>query len=269
MTAQVHVETRGQGPDLVLLHGWGMHGGVWDAAAPGFAQHLRLHVMDLPGHGRSPALPGANDLDAVARACLRAAPAKAVWLGWSLGGMVAMKAALMAPERIEALVLVATTPRFVSAPDWPHAMMPATLDRFAADLMSDFRATVQHFLALQVRGDEHARELLRALRHEVFAHGEPAPEALAAGLQTLRTVDLRARLGDIRQPTLVITGGRDRLTPPKAGQALAAALPDARLISMDDAAHAPFLSHPDIFARTVEDFAAEVAWEQARHGGMV
>ncbi len=267
MTTAVHIEARGQGQDLVLLHGWGMHGGVWDAVVPSLARHLRVHALDLPGHGRSPALAGANHLDAVARACLAAAPPRAVWLGWSLGGMVAMKAAALAPERIEALVLVATTPRFIATPDWPHAMTPATLERFAAELMSDFRTTVQHFLTLQVRGDEQAREILRALRHEVFAHGEPAPAALAAGLEILRTIDLRAHLGEIRQPALVIGGGRDRLTPPQAARALAGALPDARLMMMEDAAHAPFLSHPELFTRTVEEFVAEVAWEQARSGG--
>jgi pimeloyl-[acyl-carrier protein] methyl ester esterase len=222
--------------------------------------------MDLPGHGRSPALSGSTNLEAMARACLAAAPESAIWLGWSLGGMVAMQAALLAPERVQALVLVSTTPRFVAGEDWRAGMALETLDKFAAELRTDFRTTVQHFLTLQVRGDEHAREILRALRQEVFAHGEPTTEALAVGLDILRATDLRARLAGIHQPALVITGGRDRLTPPQSGEAMAGMLPEAQLLSVPDAAHAPFLSHPNRFVRAVEDFAAEVAWSQARQG---
>lgn len=250
---KLHVTTLGSGPDLVLLHGWALHGGVWDATAERLAQHFRLTLVDLPGHGRSGALP-AGDLSAYAAAVLDAAPERAAWLGWSLGGMVALRAALDAPDRVNGLISVASTPRFTTAADWPHATRPATVERFATELQRDYRTTVEQFLALQVLGDDRARPTLRKLREIVFAAGEPDSAALADGLTILHDSDLRAELGRLDCPLLAIMGEYDRLTPPDAGRALAAAVPDGEAWVVERAAHAPFLSHPEAFDARVIDF---------------
>jgi pimeloyl-[acyl-carrier protein] methyl ester esterase len=188
---------------------------------------------------------------------LAAAPERAVWLGWSLGGMLALQAALAAPERVERLAVVASTPRFVADADWPHGLAAETLARFAGDLERDFRATVQQFLALQVQGDPESRILLRELRAKVFRHGEPHPEVLARGLDILRDADLRPCLKDVAQPALVISGRLDRLTHPDAGRALAGALPRAEYHLFPRAAHAQFLSAPAEFASRVIEFMNE------------
>jgi pimeloyl-[acyl-carrier protein] methyl ester esterase len=122
-------------------------------------------------------------------------------------------------------------------------MQPAVLDEFARGLAGDHRGTVQNFLALQTRGDERSLETLRLLRRNLESHGPPDPRALVAGLEILRTTDLRDSLPDIALPTLVIAGERDRLTPAGAGRALAAALPQARFREIPRSGHAPFLSH--------------------------
>ena len=75
-------------------------------------------------------------------------------VGWSLGGLVAMRWALARPDRVRRLVLVATSPRFVARDDWPHAMAPETLDRFGDELRIAWKLTVQRFLALQLQGSE-------------------------------------------------------------------------------------------------------------------
>ena len=101
-------------------------------------------------------------------------------------------------------------------------------------------------------------ELLRSLAlagHGVAALELPSARAdLAAGLELLRTVDLRAQTGRVGCPTLVVHGARDLLCPPEAGQWLAMHLPNARLTLHERAAHAPFLSHPDWFDATLKDF---------------
>ncbi len=111
------------------------------------------------------------------------------------------------------------------------------------DSSADHRGTVQNFLALQARGDERSVETLRLLRRNLDAHGPPDPRALAAGLQVLRTADLRGALPAIDLPTLVISGQRDRLTPAAAGRSLASALPTANFVEIAHGGHAPFLSH--------------------------
>jgi pimeloyl-[acyl-carrier protein] methyl ester esterase len=241
---KLHTRQIGSGPPLVLLHGWGLNSGIWNGTVPALAERYRCIAIDLPGHGDSPLPTGG--LEAWADACRAAAPVGATWLGWSLGGMVALAAALQAPEDVAGLLLVSTTPRFVTAPDWPHAVAPNTLARFAAELASDWRGTVEDFLTLQTLGGAAGMKVLRKLRRQVFSGATPDPAGLAAGLRILETIDLRARLPENDLPAKVMSGERDRLTPPTAGRALAEAL-DADYQSIPRSAHAPFLAAPEQF----------------------
>ncbi|HET6654891.1 MAG TPA: pimeloyl-ACP methyl ester esterase BioH [Gammaproteobacteria bacterium] len=262
----LHVETAGSGPPLVLLHGWGLHAGVWNETIPALSQHYRCIAIDLPGHGESPVVEG--DVYAWAEACRAAAPKGAIWLGWSLGGMIALAAALQAPADIAGLLLVSTTPRFVTAPDWPHAMAPETLSKFAAELKSDWRGTVEDFLVLQTLGAATGRVALRTLRQEVFARGTPEPAGLTAGVRILENIDLRSRLPEIQIPAKVMSGQRDRLTPPDAGKALAAAL-NGEFELVPRTAHAPFLSAPDVFTEWAQKAPSPLGRGQGEGSGLI
>ncbi len=253
MSEAPYVERRGAGPDLVLLHGWALHGGMWGPWLDRLERQFRLHLVDLPGHGRSPWPPGARDLADLARAVAPHVPAGSAVLGWSLGGMVALELARVRPT-IAALVLVATTPCFLARDDWAGGMQPTVLQGFATGLARDYRRTIANFLALQAWGDERATEALRSLRANLGAHGEPDPRALAIGLDILRDADLRGTLSRLAVPTLVIAGEHDRITPAEAGRELAARLPSARFHEVAKAGHAPFLSHDDEVAAEVEKF---------------
>jgi pimeloyl-[acyl-carrier protein] methyl ester esterase len=244
-------ERQGSGPDLVLVHGWGLHGGIWGDLPARLAQHFRVTTLDLPGHGRSREENGDQSLDAYTDRVAELCSGAAIWLGWSLGGLIALNAALRHPHMVAQLVLVGATPKFVQAPDWPHAMPTEVFADFARSLIQDYRATLLRFLSLQVGGNESARALLKQLRADMFAHGEPQPEALAAGLAILEQTDLRARLAEIRVPTLVVHGSHDRLALPAAGDYLAAQLPKARLLRVAGAGHAAFLTHAALLADAV------------------
>jgi len=252
------METEGQGPGLLLLHGWGLHGGVWDTLVPRLTPHLRVTRLDLPGHGRSRHVPMPHSLTELTLQTLAAVPPGSVVLGWSLGGLVALEAALRMPQRMRGLMLVNTTPRFITAEDWPHAMPPAQLQEFASGLAQDYRETLQRFLALQVRGDESARASLRQLRDSLFAHGEPDTASLATGLDILKDSDLRSRLKDVSVPTRVLAGDYDRLTPLAASEYLAGHIPGARLQVFPKSAHAPFISHADAFVAAVLEFVHDL-----------
>jgi pimeloyl-[acyl-carrier protein] methyl ester esterase len=254
VSAPLYMETQGQGPELVLLHGWGLHGGVWDTLMPSLTPELRVTRVDLPGHGRSRHVPMPPTLTELTLQTMAAIPPGAVVLGWSLGGLVALEAALRMPQRLRGMMLANTTPRFISAEDWPHAMSPEQLREFAEGLAVDYQETLRHFLSLQVRGDESARASLRLLRDSLFAHGEPDAASLATGLTILKDSDLRSKLKDVSVPTLVLAGGYDRLTPPGASEYLAAHIAGARLEVFAKSAHAPFISHTDAFVAAVLGF---------------
>ncbi len=252
----LRVEVTGTGEPLVLLHGWGMHGGIWGGLPDQLAQSFEVHCVDLPGHGESRA-EGELTLNTVNAALSRNFAGPVNVCGWSLGGMVAQHWAAAEPEKIKRLILVASTPCFANRADWECGMPQDTLAMFSGELEKNFSATLRRFLALQVRGSEGERELLADLRERLFSRGEPELAALRGGLEILRSADLRAVLPEIRQPALLVAGERDKITPPQASRYMAGALPNARLVEIEGAAHAPFLSHPHIFAEHLKRFLHE------------
>ncbi len=250
---RLHTEALGAGPDLLLVHGWGMNAAVWKPFADRLAGRYRVTAADLPGHGLSEG-PAEPTLRAWAEACLSAAPPGAVWVGWSLGAQVALRAALDAPQRVRRLVLFAGTPRFTRAPDWPHATPEKLGRQFAAALLEDPTGTLERFLALQVRGSTEATETLRILRAALRDRPPPRPDALEDGLRLLLTDDLRGELDALKPQSLWLFGERDTLVPAEAAEAIARLAPRAEVLILHGAAHAPFLSAPDRVARLVDTF---------------
>lgn len=261
MTA-LHIDTHGSGPPLVLLHGWAMHAGVFDALVARLAPAFTLHLVDLPGHGhsRDSSLPLA--LAPVVEAIAARVP-RALWVGWSLGGLFALQAAATRPDAVAGLAMLCASPRFVRGEDWPLGMSPEIFRGFALGLRSDYRATLDRFIALEAFGSDDARHEMRTLRNEVFARGEPAAHVLADGLGLLETSDLRALLPRLSMPTLWLAGRRDRLVDPRAMRAAADATLDAEVVVVEHAGHAPFLTHADEVTTALSAFAARLAFDRA------
>jgi len=249
----LYLESYGEGAPLLLIHGWGMHGGIWGGMVEQLAQHCRVICVDLPGHGASGPLPEFG-LDRLVHELSTQFDEPLSICGWSLGGQVALRWAAMHPHQVERLVLLASTPCFVQRADWPHATEEDTLQDFASALMENHAQTLRRFLALQVRGSENERELLAGLRSQLFSRGEPDVNALRGGLEILRKTDLRDLLPQLQQPVLVVAGERDMLMPAAASGYMAQTLPNAQLVNVAGAAHAPFLSHPEIVVERMVDF---------------
>jgi len=240
--SDLFIETRGRGDThLVLLHGWAMTGSVFAPLAEQLESRCTLHLVDLPGHGRSNQSEIALHPVECARAIAQAVPS-AIWLGWSLGGVIALQAALDFPEHVRALAMLCASPCFVRGNDWPHAISPEILQQFAADLREDHRATLERFLALEALGSDSAQEDLRQLRHDTFAETPPSVRALCEGLDVLEHTDLRARVRKVEQPSAWIAGRRDRLVPWQAMQ-WAAQQCGGTFTCIHGGGHAPFIGH--------------------------
>jgi pimeloyl-[acyl-carrier protein] methyl ester esterase len=250
----LHIEHHGDGPPLLLLHGWAMHGGVFAPLLPTLARHFRVSLVDLPGHGGSghSALPLA--LEAVVDAIAARVP-RALWCGWSLGGLFALHAAATRPQAVAGVALLCVSPRFVRGEGWMYGMSAEIFRDFATGLRSDYRATLDRFLALEAFGSDDARGELRALRSELFARGEPAAHVLADGLALLETSDLRAALPALPMPSLWLAGRRDRLVDPRAMRAAAELAPMSSFAQIEHGGHAPFLTHGDEVAAHLVAFA--------------
>ncbi|MEP7156171.1 MAG: pimeloyl-ACP methyl ester esterase BioH [Betaproteobacteria bacterium] len=262
MAMFIEVVNVGSGlPNLTLLHGWGLNGAVWNGVRDALAQHFTLHLVDLPGHGRSHDVP-VSTLDAFVDDVASVLPDHTNLLGWSLGGHTAMALTYKYPQRVNKLITVCATPRFVAADDWPQGKKAEVLADFAARLSTNYLATIRNFLALQAlnRSDPgyqpEMREVVRQLQEAVGAFGAPSAEGMAASLDILRVSDIRAQVPDITAPTLVIQGDHDALTSTASGEWLSQQFPQCRYCLIPHAAHAPFLSHRDIFLDEVNTFLA-------------
>ena len=248
---KLFIEQAGHGPvPLVLLHGWAMHGGVLAPLVEALADRCTMHVVDLPGHG------GARDCGlplepSACAAAIAAATPPAIWLGWSLGGLIALTAALEHPQQVRGLAMLCATPKFARDESWPWGSDATLVHQLALDLEVDYHATIERFLALEAMGSPDPRAELRRLRELAFARGEPDLRVLQEGIRILETRDLRARLPGLRQQNAWIAGRRDRLVPPQAME-WSAQQAHGRFVQIERAGHAPFFTHADDVAQALQ-----------------
>lgn len=239
----------GNGPPLVLLHGWAMSSAVFDETLLNLSNEFCVLAPDLPGHGQSTA--GTDySLDTLANDL-------ALWmeglqltdvrlLGWSLGGQIALRLADLIKHRLTRLLLVATTPRFVADEEWSHGLPDGQVRIMTRGLQRRFARTLEDFFDQQFGEQE-----LSAARQQVLIEQcspkaiPPQQEATLAALETLRISDLRMQLAELDVPTLVLHGTEDKIVPEGAGRYLAETLPKARFQPLERAGHAPFLSYPE------------------------
>jgi len=252
MGNSLHIEVDGSGQSIVLLHGWGFHGGLWNTLAQRLCGDFRVLRPDLPGHGRSGLLEDGDRLDNVVDALSRRINGPAIWVGWSLGALIAMRMAIRHPEQVSGLVSIAGTPSFVTRRRWHHGIRRELLERFGDELTHDWQMTLRRFLALQGRGCD--KSLLRQVRAMTMAR-MPSPQGLRAALELLRISDLRYSVQDIDCPVLAINGADDHLVPLAGTKVWTRPLRDARMLVFKDAAHAPFLSHPREVEQALRGFA--------------
>lgn len=247
---KLHWQIIGEGKThLVLLHGWGLNAQVWQSLITRLNSNFTLHLVDLPGYGRSQGFPVLT-LKEMASIVFAQAPKNAIWVGWSLGGLVASRVALDNPHQVNALMTVASSPCFGAQQDWP-GIKPEVLKGFEQQLSENFHRTVERFLALQTLGTQSAREDMRALKSVVLEQPLPSVEILNGGLEILRTEDLREELKQLTCPFIRFYGYLDGLVPRKVAALLDEVYPNSPSIIFRNAAHAPFISHPDEFAQAL------------------
>jgi pimeloyl-[acyl-carrier protein] methyl ester esterase len=252
----VIVDSVGNGPDLVLIHGWAMHAGIFSPLTRLLTAHFRVHLVDLPGHGANIGSAIACGPAVCADTLVTQLP-RALWVGWSLGGIVALQAALTHADKVRGIVEIAASPRFVLAPDWPLGVAADVFTQFGAGLHRDYHGTVERFLALEALGSDHIQAELRELKAHVFERGEPSLAALEQGLHALETTDLRASLPQLTVPSLWIAGRRDRLVPAAAMRWAAAQSPQGRFVEFSSG-HAPFIGHAPEVAAAIVAFSREL-----------
>ncbi|ALO33442.1 pimeloyl-[acyl-carrier protein] methyl ester esterase [Colwellia sp. MT41] len=238
---------------IVLIHGWGLNSGVWQPLLKLFSEnknsHYQLITLDLPGFGINSAV--AIKPYSLANICHhieQVIDQPAIYLGWSLGGLIATQMSINYPEKVLALITVASSPYFVEQEqnNWP-GIKANVLDSFHHQLAQDTEKTIKAFLKIQAMGSPHIRQDLKLISKLVMAHALPSQETLANSLALLSDCDLRQQLASIQQPFLRLYGQNDSLVPKTVIEKISLLAVHSDLHVFDHASHAPFISHLDDF----------------------
>lgn len=249
----LHIETSGRGPNLILLHGWAMHSGIFAPLIPSLNQHFHVHCVDLPGHGQSLHCKLPLSFEAVWSVLNQRIEQPAYIMGWSLGGLFALHGAANFPEQCLGLIMQNASPCFVHRPDWPHGMSANVFSQFAKDLQADYTQTLHRFFMLEAQGSEHLRDDLRTLQRTAFCYGEPDARILCEGLDLLEQADLRTALAKLSTPNLWLAGRRDRLVSADAMQS-ASQISKGQFQLLTHGGHAPFLTEPEMVTQHIVNF---------------
>jgi pimeloyl-ACP methyl ester carboxylesterase len=230
----------------VLLHAGVVDSRIWTRLVPSFASRCRAVAYDQRGYGRSPKWEGTySPVDDLIGVLDELEIERAALVGLSRGGRIALSAALEAPERVSALVLVAS-----GLPGHPMAIegTPEQEARWkVAEERDDPRELAE--LDLEIWAPLGADDELRAMFHE-------NAETSNAEDPATEEPDAKARLGEIRVPALVITAGRDVGAINEAGDLIAAGIPGARRAQIGEADHMVPWRVPEELSRLILDFLA-------------
>jgi len=253
---KLNVITQGprQAPDLILLHGWSFSHKVWEPLITELCVHWRTHQIDLPGHGHSPAVEGDASINAYCEILAQQLPQSAHYLGWSLGGIIATHMALYYPQRVNKLVLVASTPQFVCSDDWALGMNSDVFALFKKNMNLELDITLKKFMALQSRGDSKQKALKKMLRNIEKTTVNTDIKGLNDGLTLLEQCNLKDKLQSITNPCLIMQGEHDAMVPVQASHYLHKNLVDAQLCIFPESGHLPFFHDKDLFLTTLADF---------------
>jgi len=259
--SKLHVSKFGQdgnGPILALLHGWGSSSKIWQACATKLSDELQIYCVDLPGHGESHAIKWDDSVDKALELLADALPMRCSLVGWSLGGLLAQLFVNRYPQRVQSLMLIASTPKFVASEDWPHAMPANIFAKFVKQYDASPGAALKQFNVLQTLHGTSAKQILHVLQKSVSEMNDKHPEKIRWGLTWLQEIDSRDVCFPKDFPIHVFQGENDQVTTLRAAEDTAAIWKQLYLYKVPDAGHVPFISHQSLFIEQVKTMLAEV-----------
>lgn len=255
---KLHVSKFGQAsnaPVIVLLHGWGSSSKIWQPCISELGKEFQLWCVDLPGHGDSHDMEWDESVHQGLELLANTLPPRCLLVGWSLGGLLAQLFTKQYTQRVQGLMLVASTPKFVTSNDWPHAMPPRTFQQFVKQYDASPQETLKQFIALQILHGRSLKIIMRELDH---ASSFQALEKIRWGLEWLLKLDLREAFVSNGLPIVLFHGENDQVSSLQAAEQTAEIWEHTQLCKISQAGHVPFLSHSEQFIDQVKIMLGQV-----------
>ncbi|OKY26671.1 pimeloyl-ACP methyl ester esterase BioH [Thalassotalea sp. PP2-459] len=243
---------------IVFIHGWGLNAGVWQPLAETLADKFRIITVDLPGYGENhQQLCSPYSLTNIAEKICQTINEPAVYVGWSLGGLVANQIALEYPSLVTGLVNVASTPCFLQQDNW-RGIQPTVLTNFHRQLAQDTQKTIDSFLKIQAMGSPHIRQDIKRIRTLIMQYPMANKNTLMHSLTLLETTDQRNKLINIKCPYLRMYGKLDGLVPKEVIANIARLAPTSEQVIFEQSSHAPFISELSSFTDQLQTWLEKV-----------
>ncbi|MCP4225983.1 MAG: alpha/beta fold hydrolase [Actinomycetia bacterium] len=246
----VNYHRQGSGPAVVLLHGLAEDHSSWDPVLDHLAGHT-VYAVDLRGHGTTTAGDGQGTLAQLSADLSRFVgelSGPAVVVGYSLGGTIALRAAVQADAPIESLIVVAASSVVGGA---AAEFFAGRIAQIEAGDWEGFGAGLHDDTAQQVVGGADI-ELLTVARLQAVGTGEGYVNA-ARAMIGVRSAPLTPELARVTIPVEVIGGDQDVFCPRKAADMIVEALPDSRYHEIPDAGHLISVDQPERYGQLIAD----------------
>jgi pimeloyl-[acyl-carrier protein] methyl ester esterase len=235
-----------QGPNCVLLHGWGVSNSVWD----GFAKQLNcFKSVGVPC--LYTASSKAKNIEALAEAIKEKIENDTVVVAWSLGGLVATRLASLS-NKIKAIVYIASPPCFVNKSYWKNVLEGESIHGLQDSMLNDSKATLEYFAGLIAHGDKDTKKIIRIIRTNLA--NEKYSGTLSIWLNELLEQDQRKEFAALNIPTLHVLAEGDALINHRIENQIKQLQPKSECAVIKNSCHAPFVGQPEATAKIINEF---------------
>lgn len=249
----LHCKKKGIKNNLVLLHGWGWNMDVWYTLLPELQNLYNLILIDFSEFEKAIKTKNENYLEQIVNQALPMVPYHSIFLGWSLGGVIASWIAFKYPAYVKKLILVAYSPRFLQDYAWP-GIDPKSFESFLFFFENKPHLSLQYFFKLQCDGIISTK---KNNLYKLFFSNKYTPKALKEGLRLLYYTDFRQEFFNLKVPILLLYGQLDQIVPIAICKKFNENKLKVKIVILKEAGHLPFLINPNWFYRELYKFIEE------------
>ena len=271
---KLYYTVSGSGPPLVLLHSAWATNEWWRWQIPSLSRNYRTYALDVRGHGRSTSLEKTHSVEGFSKDLEifldKLDLVRPVLVGWSLGGIISMQYCLDHPSHLKALVLIATQghknprlkPRFILyfLQAQLSLLMAFTQPRKYDRSTQQFPSQSNWVLERQVRNMLSPQAPKEALDWIIADISNNPRIHYWEVIRSVWNWEAGEKLKQIKVPTLILVGDRDRLTPPQISHRLHLAIPNSKLVIVKDATHYVVLERPELVNKEILNFLKEIGY---------
>ncbi|CAL4325131.1 Pimeloyl-[acyl-carrier protein] methyl ester esterase [Buchnera aphidicola (Thelaxes suberi)] len=242
--------------NLILIHGWGYNSNIWFKINQILNKNFLIHLVDLPGYGNNNNIQSANIYDTIDILYYNL-PTNAIWVGWSIGGLIISKLAIIYPNCIAGIINITSSPCFIKKPQWPGITIKKLNDLYQ-NMQKNYFNSINNFLKLQIKDNLYLKKYeKKTLNKIIYKHFPPSYITIKNNMKIIQETDIREDINKIKIPIMYIFGDIDPIIPNNIKNILITKFNKKSFI-IKNCGHMPFLSHYHILCKYILFFKKNI-----------